>query len=212
MNTLGHVVLAGSDPGLIAGGIIADGVKGRGALAALHPDVRAGVILHRAIDKWTDEDPAVVAACGLLRGRWGRLSPVLVDVFFDHALAANWGLVMPGTLRGHLDAVYPSIRAGAALLPADRGAGLERLVASDRLAGCGELDALAGPLERLAGRLRSARLSDPRPALEDFRGLRDPLFDCFLGCFPALHARATAWVRAAGVLPFPPPTCGEFPR
>ena len=49
MNLLAHAVLAGSDPGLVVGGVLGDWIKGP-LDGGLSDDLSAGVRLHRRID------------------------------------------------------------------------------------------------------------------------------------------------------------------
>jgi acyl carrier protein phosphodiesterase len=198
MNTLGHVVLAGDDAGLILGGIIADGVKGRAALAALHPAVQRGVLLHRAIDGWSDCHPAFRAAMALLRPRWGHLARVLVDIAFDHQLAVGWSRHHVGTLRAHLDAANALILDGLALLPANNQPGLRRLVESDRLYGYTTLAGLAPSLERLEARRRHGPPAPPAEVLADLAAAHDGLARCFDDFWPAALDLSASWIVGNG--------------
>jgi acyl carrier protein phosphodiesterase len=52
--------------------------------------VRAGVVLHRKIDVYTDSHPDVAAARARFAPPLRRYAGILLDVYFDHVLAANW--------------------------------------------------------------------------------------------------------------------------
>ena len=88
MNFLGHCLLAGADPGLRIGGLTGDFFKGRlpGHLPA---QIAAEVALHRLIDSFADSHPAY------RRSRVGsgrrRFADGMIDMFYDHVLAAHWG-------------------------------------------------------------------------------------------------------------------------
>ncbi|MBM4063775.1 MAG: DUF479 domain-containing protein, partial [Planctomycetes bacterium] len=84
-----------------------------------------------------------------------RLSPVLVDVYFDHVLARGWRHYGDGgPLRGFVDAVYGDLERHRHLLPPRLHAVVPRLRDHDWLRTCGELDGIAAILGRMAGRLR----------------------------------------------------------
>jgi acyl carrier protein phosphodiesterase len=54
MNFLGHALLSNKDEGLLLGNMMGDFIKGRLALAAYPKQVQAGILMHRAIDQFTD--------------------------------------------------------------------------------------------------------------------------------------------------------------
>ena len=58
MNFLAHIFLSGKDENLTIGNFIADSVKGKKYLK--YPaGIQKGIILHRAIDSYTDTHPVV---------------------------------------------------------------------------------------------------------------------------------------------------------
>ncbi len=132
MNFLAHLALAGPDTDLQAGNLIADWIKGR-RLAELPPAVQAGVVMHRALDVYTDHHPAVRRSTARLRGRWGLYSAILVDVLYDHLLARGFAGTTGSELRPWLDARYVSLRRTAPRLPTREACRLERLICDDRL-------------------------------------------------------------------------------
>ncbi len=89
MNFLAHIYLSGEDPELKIGNFIADSVKGKKYLE--YPkQISKGIILHRKIDSYTDTHPIVKQSAQRLYPKYGRYSPVIVDIFYDHFLAARW--------------------------------------------------------------------------------------------------------------------------
>jgi acyl carrier protein phosphodiesterase len=89
MNHLAHAHLAGADDEVLLGGLLGDFWHGAPD-PAWPPGVRAGVVLHRKIDVYTDRHPEVSAARALFAPPLRRYAGILLDVYFDHALAANW--------------------------------------------------------------------------------------------------------------------------
>lgn len=89
MNYLAHITLSGANRQVQVGGFIADFVKGnkKGHFPA---DVWKGIVLHRRIDEFTDNHPAVREAVNLLRPTFGRYSAIVLDMYFDHILAKNF--------------------------------------------------------------------------------------------------------------------------
>jgi len=91
MNYLAHLFLADCDRLSLLGNLMGDFVKGR--LDNTYPDgVTNGLILHRQIDKFTDNHTVFKESRRRISGELARFSGVLVDVFYDHFLATNWPL------------------------------------------------------------------------------------------------------------------------
>ena len=89
MNHLAHAFLAGADDEVLLGGLLGD--FWRGAPDPHWPAaIRAGVVLHRKIDVYTDNHAEVASARALFVPPLRRYAGILLDVYFDHVLAANW--------------------------------------------------------------------------------------------------------------------------
>jgi acyl carrier protein phosphodiesterase len=89
MNFLAHLYLSRDDDELMLGNFIADSVKGR-AYADFSPGVAKGILLHRAIDSYTDLHPVFLQSVRRLRPHYRKYAGVIVDIFYDHFLAKNW--------------------------------------------------------------------------------------------------------------------------
>jgi acyl carrier protein phosphodiesterase len=86
MNYLAHAYLSFNQPAVLAGNLISDFVKGKQQL--LYPDeVRKGIMLHRAIDSYTDEHAATREAKNIFKPYYRLYSAAFIDVAFDHFLA-----------------------------------------------------------------------------------------------------------------------------
>lgn len=68
---------------------MADGIRGHDYLE-FPADIQKGVILHRAIDTFTDAHPVFRKSKHRLHEAYGHYSGVIIDVFYDHFLAKNW--------------------------------------------------------------------------------------------------------------------------
>lgn len=78
----------------MVGNFIGDFVKGK-THERYTPLIQKGILLHRVIDSFTDHHASTKQCCQLLKAGYGRYSGVIVDVFFDHFLAANWSTIYP---------------------------------------------------------------------------------------------------------------------
>ena len=89
MNFLAHIFLSEGDKEVTIGNFIADSIKGKKYLD--YPDgIQTGIILHRAIDTYTDFHPTVRKSTSLLFKNYSHYSGVIVDIYYDHFLASNW--------------------------------------------------------------------------------------------------------------------------
>lgn len=89
MNFLAHLWLAGPDEAMRLGAVAGDFVKGP-LPAGLPDDIARGAELHRAIDRFADEHPAFQRSRARVSDARRRFGGVMVDMFYDHFLAANW--------------------------------------------------------------------------------------------------------------------------
>ncbi|HPS84441.1 MAG TPA: ACP phosphodiesterase [Bacteroidales bacterium] len=90
MNYLFHLVLSGDNPDIIIGNYIADHIRGTKIVNELPNPVLKGVLLHRAIDAYSDMHPAVRHSVALLKPSHARYASVAVDILYDHFLIKNW--------------------------------------------------------------------------------------------------------------------------
>jgi acyl carrier protein phosphodiesterase len=91
LNFLAHVYLSGPNTPLAIGNLIADRVKGK-KINLLTPEIRAGVILHREIDNFTDKHYIFRECVSILFPKYRHYSKVIVDMYFDHFLALKWDI------------------------------------------------------------------------------------------------------------------------
>ncbi len=89
MNYLAHIYLSGEVEELKIGNFIADSVKGN-KFQHFPKKIKDGIILHRALDTFTDKHPTVRKSTHRLFPAYGHYSAVIVDILYDHFLAKNW--------------------------------------------------------------------------------------------------------------------------
>lgn len=87
MNLLGHAFLSFKDTEILCGNMMGDFVKGRKQLETFPAKIKAGLLLHRKIDDFTDHHPAVIKAKNIFRPDYRLYSGPIIDVIFDHYLA-----------------------------------------------------------------------------------------------------------------------------
>lgn len=89
MNFLAHLYLSGESEGVKTGNFIGDYVKGT-KFEQYQGDIRRGIVLHRAIDDFTDRNPHFNSAKRLFSPHFRRYAGIVTDVVFDHFLAKKW--------------------------------------------------------------------------------------------------------------------------
>jgi acyl carrier protein phosphodiesterase len=90
------------------GNFIADGVRGNQYLT-FDSQIQKGIVLHRAIDTFTDAHPLFRKCTKRLHSHYHHYSGVIVDVFFDHFLAKNWNLHSKESLEDFVQNFYISL-------------------------------------------------------------------------------------------------------
>lgn len=116
MNFLAHIYLSGDDEGITLGNFIADGIKGKKYLK-YPPKIQKGILLHRAIDTYTDSHPTVRQSTKRLHKNYGHYSGVIVDILYDHFLAKNWKKYHPQPLDDYVNDFYDLLRDNFEILP-----------------------------------------------------------------------------------------------
>lgn len=89
MNYLAHIFLSGSNRRLQIGNFIGDFVKGRSYLN-FPGDIQKGVVMHREIDRFTDNHPLFIDTLEILRPTFERYSGIIADMYFDYLLASEF--------------------------------------------------------------------------------------------------------------------------
>lgn len=106
MNFLAHIYLSNNNSDLVKiGNFMADGIKGKNFLD-YHPEIQKGILLHRAIDTYTDAHPIFRQSTKRLHSKYHHYSGVIVDIFYDHFLAKNWSIYSEETLENYLETFY----------------------------------------------------------------------------------------------------------
>ncbi len=134
MNYLAHAWLARHADDAILGALLGDFVFGQSALQDWPPPIRAEIVRHRRIDRYTDEHPAVVEARGLFDAAGlRRYAGIVLDVYFDHCLARDWMRWNDMPLDAFAARVYRVLREHREELPPRLHAIAPRMAAHDWL-------------------------------------------------------------------------------
>lgn len=116
MNFLAHIYLSPPNDFIKMGNFFADAIKGKKYLD--YPkDIQTGVLLHRAIDSFTDAHPIHKQSRKRLNKRYGHYNSVIIDLFYDHFLAKNWADYSTVPLSKYAKEFYELLHNNYDLLP-----------------------------------------------------------------------------------------------
>jgi acyl carrier protein phosphodiesterase len=115
MNFLAHIYLSGDNDLIKIGNFMADGIRGK-HFESFPTDIQKGIVLHRAIDTFTDAHPIFRQSTKKLHARYHHYAGVIVDVFYDHYLAKNWSNYSSEDLEEYIERFYQSLHTHTELL------------------------------------------------------------------------------------------------
>jgi acyl carrier protein phosphodiesterase len=109
MNFLAHIYLSGDEDLIKIGNFMADGIRGK-QFENFPLEVQKGIILHRAIDTFTDAHPVFRQSTKRLHAQYHHYAGVIADVFYDHFLAKNWSTYSEEKLEEYVARFYLSLQ------------------------------------------------------------------------------------------------------
>ena len=116
MNFLAHIYLSGNNDFIRIGNFMADSIKGKKYLK--YPEkIQQGIVLHRAIDYYTDTHPVFKQSTQRLFSKYSHYSGIIVDIFYDHFLAANWQEYSDTSLKKYTLDFYKLLEENHEILP-----------------------------------------------------------------------------------------------
>ncbi len=117
MNFLAHIYLSGDSMEILIGNFIGDYVKGKN-LTGYPDEVKQGIMLHRKIDSFTDSHSITRSSKKIIAEKYGLYAGIVVDIYYDHFLSANWDLYSEMPLREYIHDRYRLLDSGFSIFPA----------------------------------------------------------------------------------------------
>ena len=105
MNYLAHAYLSFNHEDILVGNLVSDFVKGKKKFD-YKEGIQKGIMLHRAIDTFTDSHEATKLAKDIFRPCYRLYSGAFVDVVYDHFLATDANEFNEQTLEEFSENVY----------------------------------------------------------------------------------------------------------
>ena len=185
MNHFAHLVLSQPTVESTVGNLLGDFARGVDT-DSLPAPVRAGLLNHRAVDRFTDNHPIVQEMRQSFSRRRRRFAGIALDIYFDHLLLQNWDRFERRPLDDLIGAFYQRMQDGQELMPgADMRRVTRRMVDYDWFGSYRELDAVAESLDRVAARIRFNNRFDN--AIEELRRNQRSIERGFLEFYPDLQ-------------------------
>lgn len=154
MNFLAHIFLSGNNEQVILGNFFADSIKGSRYLE--YPaDIQKGILLHRAIDFYTDTHTIFRKSASRLFDNYRHYNGVIVDIYYDHFLAANWERYSDIPLKSYVENFYELAQSNYDLLPAMVKNFLPYMLKDNWLLSYGTLDGINRTLYQLNRRTKN---------------------------------------------------------
>ncbi len=148
MNFLAHTFLSGDNEGWIVGNFLGDFLRNK-QVQALPAAIREGVKLHRHIDTYTDQHPAVLQGVRRLYPEHHKYAAVLMDVYYDHLLTQNWAQYSQEPLHEFANRAYAVLLRYTDLMPEPVAQRLERMISDNWLLKYGTFEGLDFAFERM---------------------------------------------------------------
>ena len=116
LNYLAHIYLSNNDKPLQIGNFIADSIKGH-RYEAFPKGIKTGILLHRQIDWFTDNNEIVRNSKRRLDKKYGHYKGIIIDIFYDHFLAKNWNGYSDTPLKEFSQDFYKNLNNNFDILP-----------------------------------------------------------------------------------------------
>ncbi len=188
MNYLAHAYLSFNNPGILAGNMISDFVKGKKKFD-FSGTVQKGIMLHRMIDTFTDEHAAAKEAKKFLKPAVGLYSGAFIDVAYDHFLANDENEFTAASLKSFASGTYAALYAQENILPEKFRLMLPYMSSQDWLY---NYKALSGTEKSFAGLARrAAYLQSSNEVFSLFQNHYPQLQECYRVFFPSV--KKFAW-------------------
>ncbi|MCJ8299768.1 MAG: ACP phosphodiesterase [Pseudomonadales bacterium] len=184
MNFLAHCFFASANSQSVVGNLLGDFCKGVD-LQSIPAEVRAGLLTHRLVDKYTDSHPLIAQAKQCFSPARRRFAAVAVDVLFDHYLIVHWARYSPQSYTDFKTQTYQLLQQGQPLMPPKMATVMNSVVDNDWFATYESLEGIGFALDRIAARIRFNNTFSG--CIEDIERHNLQLERLFLDFFPQLQ-------------------------
>jgi len=190
LNFLTHLFLSNGTPELLVGNLMGDFVKGR-LDGRFPPGITQGILLHRGIDSFTAQNEHFLRSKRRLDQSFGHYRGVLVDLFYDHFLAAHWEDYADVPYPVFISDAWQVLRAHKEFLP-DRLQRIMPFMFRDWLPSYGTVEGIAASLHRMS-RFRLKRKNPLREGADTLTRHYEEFYGDFQQFLPELIEFSEIW-------------------
>ena len=183
MNFLAHIYLSFGDDEITIGNFIADSVRGK-RYEKFPEQIKNGILLHRAIDTYTDSHPLSRQSSKRLHANHGHYSRVIVDIFYDHFLAKNWNDYSEVPLEIFTEQFYDLMETNYEVLPVGIQRMMPYMIADNWLLSYQHKEGIRRVLAGMNRRAKNS--SNMRFAVQDLEAHYEAFQEEFRGLFEEL--------------------------
>lgn len=194
MNYLAHAWLSFNEPGILAGNLVSDFVKGKTKFEYTG-DVFKGIELHRAIDAYTDTHEATRQAKEVFRPHYRLYAGAFIDVVYDHFLARDESQFPPGALEAFTENVYLQLAPYVPQMPVRFQQMFPHMRSQNWLLNYQYRLGIERSFRGLVH--RAAYMEESQTAMALFDEHYDLLQSCYRQFFPGVYAFARGWLDDA---------------
>lgn len=152
MNYLAHLFLADDTAESRIGNMLGDFVTPETELQ-FSPEIRKGIALHRAVDKFTDSHPIFLRSKSRISDDFRLLKGIMIDIFYDHFLAKNWENYADQPLELFAEEVYRQFSDHFEILPPRMQHMMPVMIRGNWLVTYREIRGIAWVLKGMSGRI-----------------------------------------------------------
>ena len=152
MNYLAHLFLADDTAESRIGNMLGDFVTPETELQ-FSPEIRKGIALHRAVDKFTDSHPIFLRSKSRISDDFRLLKGIMIDIFYDHFLAKNWENYADQPLELFAEEVYGQFSNHFEMLPPRMQHMMPVMIRGNWLVTYREIRGIAWVLKGMSGRI-----------------------------------------------------------
>jgi acyl carrier protein phosphodiesterase len=154
LNYLAHIFLSGDNELLKIGNFMGDSVHGKKYLL-LDETLQKGILLHRAIDTFTDAHPIFRTSKHRLHQNYGHYSGIIIDIFYDYFLSKNWKNFNKLDINNYISEFYKSLKDNFILLNEKTQNIVPYMISQNWLASYSSKDGIELTLKRMDYRLKN---------------------------------------------------------
>lgn len=188
MNVLAHLHLATLANSSIIGNVAADFIKGD-PYQQFSQDIADGIMMHRRVDRLTDQLAEVKQAKALFRQQTSRVAPIALDIIWDHFLSKHWQKYVVNTDVAEFDQQMKTIiLPDISLFPSPFFDFMSALWRGQWLVNYADRDFISQVLNGMAN--RRPKLQTLRDTFIDFQRNYHQLERIFLSFYPQLMLSA----------------------